>query len=218
MQQAIVDMSRMSPAEIANVHMASAEPVCGLYTDVQLRGPAPVQARSATWRRSPAMVSLLSLLLTEPADAAPVGPPTIERFAGTDAEDRIGRREWSPAHADTLWLRGRVVVKMGEKLEGVAFVNVHVVGTTLEAATDYDGRFMIDLSSLDGTADSITVEVQYIGYTRQERRVRVMQDEELVFDLTNAHDHELVFAVTYKKPPLHKRVWRSIQGLFASEE
>lgn len=120
----IIDMSRLSPAEIAAIHLASAEPVCGRYTDEQLIAK-PHPPRSAAWRRSPAMVSLLSLLLHEPGEVAAVVAPAIERFAG-EALDRTVTTDGSvrePAQ-DSLLLRGRVVERSGGKLEGVPYVNI----------------------------------------------------------------------------------------------
>lgn len=211
----IIDMSRLSPAEIASVHLASAEPVCGRYTDEQLMAKPPHPPRSAGWRRSPAMVSLLALLLHEPADVAGAVPPAIERFAD-EAVDRTVAPHGpvrEPAQ-DSLLLRGRVVERSGGKLEGVPFVNVQVVGTPIGAVTDVDGGFALDLSTLDGTTDSVTVEVIYIGYARQRRRIVLHHTNELVFDLTGTEQDAIVFAVKFKRPPLHKRVWWGIRSIF----
>lgn len=211
----IIDMSRLSSAEIAAVHLASAEPVCGRYTEEQLIAKPLHPPRSAGWRRSPAIVSLLSLLLHEPADVAGAAPPAIERFADLAADRTVTPHEPVREMAqDSLLLRGRVVERSGDKLEGVPFVNVQVVGTPIGAATDVDGGFALDLSVLDGTTDSVTVEVVYIGYARQRRRIALHDTNELVFDFTGLEQREIVFAVKYKRPPLHKRVWWGIRSIF----
>lgn len=214
----IIDMTRLSPAGIAAVHLASAEPVCGRYTDEQLSAKPPHPPRSAAWRRSPAMVSLLSLLLHEPADAAGAAAPAIERIAEKSTDRTITPHgPVREAAQDSLLLRGRVVERSGNKLEGVPFVNVQVVGTPIGAVTDFDGGFALDLSTLDGTTDSVTVEVVFIGYARQRRRIALHHTNALVFDFTGTEQDAIVFAVKYKRPPLHKRVWWGIKGLFTRQ-
>lgn len=217
-EKRIVDMTRLSPAEIAAIHLASAEPVCGRYTGEQLMAKSPHPPRAAAWRRSPAMVSLLSLLLHEPADVACAVPPAIERSAD-EAADRTITTDGSVRETaqDSLLLRGRVVERSGEKLEGVPFVNVQVVGTPIGAVTDINGHFALDLSTLDGVTDSVTVEVVYIGYARQRRRIALHDNDTLIFNFTGLEQREIVYAVKYERPPLHKRVWWGVKGIFTGE-
>lgn len=214
----IIDMTSMSPAEIARVHLSSVEPVCGRYTDEQLTGAPRRPERSVSWRRSPVMVSLVSLLLIEPNDSVAQGNAPIERVAGT-AEDRSvhepGRT--TATSQDGLMLRGRVLERAEKELQGVAFVNVVVVGTNIGAVTDHNGGFILDLSQLEGGADFVTVEAQYIGHARQRRRIVLKETAELVFDFTGTEQREIVYAVKYKRPPMYKRVWWGIKGLFTGE-
>lgn len=88
------------------------------------------------------------------------------------------------------------------------------MGTPIGAVTDVDGGFALDLSALDGTTDSVMVEVVYIGYARQRRRIALHDTNELIFNFTGLEQREIVFAVKYKRPPLHKRVWWGIRSIF----
>lgn len=212
----IIDMTRLTPAEIARIHLSSAEPVCGRYTDEQLSGMPHEIPSSDPWRRSPVVVSLISLLLAEPTESvAQVNVPTEQdaRVAEADAgRDDPMNVTTAP---DSLLVRGRVLERAGKELQGVPFVNVRVLGTDIGAATDFDGGFTLDLSPLEGRMDSVTVEVHFIGYARQQRRIAVHGTNELVFDLTNSVQSAIVYAVKFKRPPLHKRVWWGVRGLFS---
>lgn len=214
----IVDLTRMTPAEIASVHLASAEPVCGRYTEEQLRGAPPETSVSDPWRRAPALVSLVSLLLAEPRDAVAQQTTAVEQSAAATPDRAVPNQQIAAAAvSDSLLLRGRVLERAGKGRAGVPFVNVQVVGTGIGAVTDLEGRFALDLSTLEGSTDSVSVEVLYIGYARQRQRVALRHTGELVFDFTNTEQHVIVYAVKYEKPPLHKRVWRAIKRPFVSE-
>lgn len=164
-------------------------------------------------------MSLVSLMLTEPAESTAAVAPAIERYAVPETARNMADPVVTDVDpADSLLLRGRVVERVGKILQGVPFVNVQVVGTGIIAASDIDGRFVLDLSPLEGHIDPVTVEVLYIGHTRQQRRVPVQGTGELVFDLTGTEDHEIVYAVEFKRPPLYKRVWWGIKGFFRREE
>ncbi len=214
----IVDLTRMTPAEIASVHLASAEPVCGRYTEEQLRG-APLKALvSDPWRRAPALVSLVSLLLAEPRDAVAQQTTVVEQRAAATPDRAVPNQQIAvPAVSDSLILRGRVVERAGKERAGVPFVNVQVVGTGIGAITDHDGRFALDLSTLEGGTDPVSVEVMYVGYARQRQRVALRDPGELVFDFTGTEQHEIVYAVKFEKPPLHKRIWRAIKRPFVRD-
>ncbi|MCC7501014.1 MAG: carboxypeptidase-like regulatory domain-containing protein [Flavobacteriales bacterium] len=209
----IVDFTGMSPGAIAHVHLSSAAPVCGRYTDEQLNGTNNRSAPTTPWRRSPVVVSLLALLLTEPAEATAGEGPALEQSAAA-VRTPDERAPTATAAADSTVLRGRVFTHVGQAPEGLPFVNVVVVGTAIRTSTDFDGHFSLDLTPLDGQADSVLIEVLYVGYRRQQQRVALHRTEDLVFELSDQDLSEIAFAVTYKKPPLHKRIWRGLQRPF----
>lgn len=218
-QKRIVDFTRMTPAEVARVHMSSSAPVCGRYTPEQLNGTGQQPAWSGPWHRSPVVMSLVSMLLTEPAETTAAVAQTIERYAVPEtARNMVDPVVTDVEPADSLLLRGRVVERVGKILQGVPFVNVRVMGAEIIVASDIDGRFVLDLSPLEGRTDSVTLEVLYIGHTRQQRRVPVQGTDELIFDLTGTEIPEIVYAVEFKRPPLYKRVWWGIKGFFRRNE
>lgn len=209
----IIDFTGMSPAAIAQVHLSSSEPVCGRYTDNQLDGTADRTAPAASWRRTPVKVSLLALLLSEPTIATAGGGPVPEQSAPAELTPSA-HPSTASAPVDSTVLRGRVISHAGQVPEGLPFVNVVVVGTAIRTSTDIDGHFTLDLTTLEGLVDSVLIEVLYIGYRRQQRHVALHQRENLVFDMTQQDLSEIAFAVTYKKPPLYKRIWWGLQRPF----
>lgn len=69
---------------------------------------------------------------------------------------------------------------------------VRVVGTRLGAVTNAQGEFHIH----DVRGDSVTLQVSMVGYSTQQRRVAVMNDDDVVFDLcqsdVHAHDVDVI--------------------------
>lgn len=214
----IIDLTRLTPAEIARVHLSNAEPVCGRYTDEQLRWAPHEAPPSDPWRRAPALVSLVSLLLAEPTEAVAQQTAPMEHRAEA-APDRSVPIEQTAGLmvVDSLMMRGRVLERVGEKSEGVPFVNVQVVGTGIGAVTDLEGHFALDLSTLEGSTDPVLVEVMYVGYARQRQHVVLHNTNELVFDFTGKEQNAIVYAVKYKRPAFHKRVWWGVKGFFTGE-
>ena len=207
----IVDFTRMSNAAIAQMHMESMEPVCGMYRVEQLRSPL-VQGRSHTgWRRHPARFSLVSLLLLEPlvstAQEVPVEQVVLKEEE--HAEHGVTVPDAAAATGSVV-LRGRVT----EGGEPVPFVTVFVKGTPLGTTTDFEGRFALDVTELGHVEQQVVLVMQYIGYTTMEQEVDLVRPDDVWFKVEEAEVSLISYSVTYERPPLYKRIWWGMQRPF----
>lgn len=144
----IVDFTRMSATAIAQAHLASDAPVCGMYQEEQLRPPQPPGHAHAGWRTHPTRFSLVSRLLLEPL-VSPAQQVTTEQVVPKpDVNDRSEKAVLGAASAtEPVIIRGQVM----ERGEPVPFVPVIVKGTALGTTTDINGRFALDLTAVADT-------------------------------------------------------------------
>ncbi len=214
----IVDFTGLSNTDVARIHLESDAPVCGMYRDDQLRKPQRPKAKEIGWKAHPAALSLVSMLLVEPAlNAAQAQTPAMEQAGSPNADGVLREQENAavePAPADSLIIRGRVLEQMDTHEEPAAFVGVFVKGTELGTTTDFDGIFSLDITELADSTDSVVLVLNYIGYPRMEQVVPLRDPEEVVFRVTSEDMSIIAYAVEYKKPPLHKRIWLGLQGPF----
>ncbi|MEZ4740523.1 MAG: carboxypeptidase-like regulatory domain-containing protein [Flavobacteriales bacterium] len=210
----IVDFTRMSAAAIARVHMDSDAPVCGMYRKEQLQ-PPPAKVPQAAWKAHPAMLSLVSMLMLEPATstAQAEATPTEMVRPGTGTS---GLEVTVPtaALADSVIIRGRVVERVEQKDEPAAFVVVYVKGTRIGTTTDADGNFALDLTALADSTDSVVLVMRYIGFEQMEQVVSLVEPEAVLFRLAPANLGVVAYYVHYTKPPFYEQIWRSVQRSF----
>ncbi|MBL7937908.1 MAG: carboxypeptidase-like regulatory domain-containing protein [Flavobacteriales bacterium] len=207
----IVDFTRMSDAEIAQAHWASDLPICGMYREDQLQLKQPRGRAHGSWRGHPARFSLVSLLLLEPS-LSPAQDERIEQVAPqADVKERaVLSAPVLPATADPVIIRGQVTVRG----EPVPYVVVSVKGTSLSMITSWDGRFALDLSEIAKTQQRVVVVMRCIGYTAMEQEVDLQRPADMIFNLDDAVNSEVAYAVTIKRIPLYKRIWWGIQRPF----
>lgn len=155
----VYDFRQAKDTEIVRMRAEAPGPVCGIYTQRQLRRGGVVPPRPSRWRTAAAAtgVSLasVSVMPTVQAQVPPVD--TVQTVL--DGAPESPRRSLLVGH-----------VRAGDT--GLPGVNVLVRETSdgplaypTGAATDLDGRFELDLSPLDTTgAETARVEFHYIGY------------------------------------------------------
>ena len=107
-------------------------------------------------------------------------------------------------------IRGQVTVRG----EPVPYVVVSVKGTSLSMTTSWDGRFALDLSEIAKTEQRVVVVMRCIGYTAMEQEVDLQRPADMIFNLDDAVNSEVAYAVTIKRTPLYKRIWWGIQRPF----
>ena len=153
------DFRRTRDAEVARVRAETPGPVCGIYTQRQLRRGGALPPAPSRWR-SVAVAAGVSLA---PAVAAQTEPsprvPTEQTEAAPDSVRQPVRTV----------LAGRVTDADGVELLGA---NVIVRETSegplsepIGVATDLDGRFRLDLSDLGlATGEAARVELGFAGF------------------------------------------------------
>ena len=214
----IVDFSGMNRSELARVHRESDAPVCGMYRADQLRPPS-VPRRNASWWNAPRpFVSLISMLLLEPAlstsmaqesPTEQISDPTIQ-----DQDPAARERLEERVIVEQVVIRGSVWEQHGKERKSLPFVDIHVKGTDIFTRTDFDGSFVLDLSELPDTLRSVVLVMSYIGYVRMEHVVALNNSEKVEFVVTEQDLNATVYAVEYRRPPLHRRIWKGLQRPF----
>lgn len=211
----IVDFTGMQHGEVAKVHRESEGPVCGMYRKDQLQLPAGHRKRVSWWSAPRSFVSLVSLLMLEPALSSanaqeiPVEQahdPGSQRPASAKTRKPDGRLKDGP-----VLIRGSVWEQHGKDRKPVPFVSIFVKGTDLGTVTDLEGHFVLNLSELDDPTGSVVLVMSYVGYARVEREVALEGLETVEFIVGEQDVSMTAYAVQYRRPPLHKRIWMGLQ-------
>lgn len=201
----IVDFTAMSDEAIARTHAFSDAPICGVYRDDQLQ-PHLTRAAKKSALPHPAAFSLLSLLLMEPATCLQAqGTPLEQVLPDRDPKAPAEVRDSASVQRERVIVHGRVMEQLDKGLEPVPFALISARGTDLMAQTDFEGNFSLDLTQIADTTTTVDLDVTFIGFQRQSRTLDLSALKEEEFVLTG--DEAIVFGVTMKKPPLHKRIW-----------
>ncbi len=195
----------------ARIHLESEVPVCGMYRDDQLRMPERPVPKVVGRRSHPAALSLVSLLLLEPAVSSGQEVSTEQVAPHADRVTRPDEAAPAPASREGALLIKGTVTDNGEP---VPFVTVFVKGTDNGTTTDIAGRFVLDLTELATTRKKAVLVMQYIGYTDLEAEVDLDHPADVVFRVEEGALDLTSFSVTYRKPPLHKRIWWGLQRPF----
>lgn len=157
----IVDFRGLSERQIFRLREEG--PVCGAYTDRQLRRYGVLPPRPRRWR---AVALALGLAGTVPAaNAQTYAAATEQTPEASGAKERVAADP-----GDDRMLRGVVLDPYShEPLPGASVV-VHPVGKTdprfLATSTNVDGEFAIDLLALqEATSERhVHLTIRYIGY------------------------------------------------------
>ena len=203
------DFRDVADAEVARVRSETPGPVCGVYTDRQLRrgGALPAAPPRSPGRWLAAWASALAALtLAGKADAQ--ATPSVP----TEAVPHDPASAPTRGVADSVSSVAGLVVdaETGEPLIGAS---VRVEGAQIGAAADIDGRFQIDLSAYDG-GWPITLVASYVGYESETRTVAAPASSvRFALDLDDsAMDLAFYAYVPHRRP---ESVWLRIKrGVF----
>jgi hypothetical protein len=179
-QKTVVDFTHKTDAEIlALLAGAAGGRTCGRFAAGQLGRPlqraapaAPTAARWRTWLAAAgALWGLREGVGTDAKAQAPVewrarywgGPAPAELAAVKKQSDDMSR-------VDTV-VRG--VVLDSTTHEGLPGVTVLFKGTTIGVPTDASGQFRLTIPAEAVAAGEVVLQVNYIGYVTEERRLAV---------------------------------------------
>lgn len=171
----IVDFREKSNYEVALIHATSPEPICGLYTEEQLTFDIPkaTPQKRKPFRHALALAaSLLSLLpkIHAQEDAEKILTSeqlTIQEGNNSAFSSQENKKELvSAVKSDSIILSGRITDNNNEPLIGASIL---VKGHSHGTATDIDGSFILNLTKIFETQDTVTIIYSFIGYKTEEK-------------------------------------------------
>ncbi|MEM1218515.1 MAG: carboxypeptidase-like regulatory domain-containing protein [Bacteroidota bacterium] len=167
-QKCIVDFRGMGAAAIARVHAFSKEPVCGFYTQAQLRNGKESET-PRTWRKWLIPALMFSSFWIKPTTLTAQQPTTVPTeqhpflIPPTPTKERIPDQ----AHhkVDSILVTGKVIDDIsGEPLIGaVVLLDTFEIGTITDFAGNYQLRVPTELAG-----ETLRIGVSYIGYASQQ--------------------------------------------------
>lgn len=208
----IHDFRIMSDREIAEKHLFSDEPVCGVYNKEQLQAPVPIEVKRPRAHFKTLYLAAIGFLFQGVANAQDTIPKpkqvqTDEILRPSNkTQVHIGRATNS---ADSLVFRGTV---FDENNDPVPFAAVVVQGTVMGVSTDFDGKFLIDLTQVLDTVDQVFLEFSSVGYEKQQVLVEADSNREIIIQFQNAE--MIAFSVLVEPIPWHKKWWYKTKNVF----
>ncbi|MEN7551916.1 carboxypeptidase-like regulatory domain-containing protein [Rapidithrix thailandica] len=205
----IRDFRGKSDLEIALTYINSEGPVCGLYSEEQLKNKNVNKARiQNNWWKS-AFLALATLFTSENtlASDAPT-QPQIELLHSENArlgEQVVKGKNKQVSVSDSVEIQGKVTD--ATDMMPIYGIMIVVKETNIHTFTDVDGKYTIQIpNSLWNQGDAALV-FTFIGYAQKE--LTVGPSHSYIHDVSLSRQMELTeFVVSTKRPPLHKRVWR----------
>lgn len=149
-QKKITDFREKSLKEIAEIHVYSDEPVCGIYTEHQLRNEEnPIPIESKPWWRSIkgtylSLASFLLTLSTSAQDSRAVKKPIIEQ-SPFDYQNDVHEDDLQVKH---YLISGIVYNEMGYGLEYANLVIKINSKVLLSVTSNKHGYFELDITSI----------------------------------------------------------------------
>ena len=207
----IIDFTKLSNEDIANAHIRSEEPVCGFYTKEQLTMPKAAEPQLNQKGIKPAFLGLLAMLSTNTLDAQTQEPKAkteqLETEPKTDHNQSI--QKVTIQNASKHIITGIVVQKSENKTpdEPLPFAFIYVKGNdSIRTHTDFEGRYALDVSSLEDTTNRVTIVFATVGFKKIEKTVSLKTEQTVDFILTEDDAHTVTaFYVEVDRPSFIKR-------------
>lgn len=221
----IHDFRKKSLKEIAQIHIESNEAVCGLYNEHHLQfnsnPPPSVSKRNSLSAYALGVTSLLSLqsfLAEAQIDGTKTELPMGKEDTRIVSESKLTKTD--SLKQQTL-IKGTVKFpnSVTDKLEPVPYANVILKTDGVYrkgVVTDFDGCYSLDITEfLNEDEDSVTIEIQLIGYDRTKRKVPLKEPSQQDFILSDKNARMVTFGVVVRAP-WYKRLWSKIKSPFTS--
>ena len=219
-QKCIVDFRKMDAEAIARVHAFSKEPVCGYYTEAQLRNE-PLQGKERLWQKWLVPALAFSSFWLKPNSLLAQQPdsiPTEQHLAIPTpvAENQQGQVK-AQLKTDSILIRGQVVDQA--TAEPLPFASVFIESLEGGAATDFDGFFSIPVP-IDRGGDTIVIGVSYVGYSNLQMEWIIPEEEiatgtrVLTIDQIQLTDELGITAFGVYVAPWPQRAWGRVTAPF----
>ena len=167
-QKTIVDFRKMQPDQVAEIHMFSEEPVCGIYSKKQLL------SHNVTSKKSKSTKSLLSLgffgLLSSftQSEAQSLEETSYELSVERDRQTDLDKKRHLTVKDDTAAVNDSVFIKglVLDPLDQAPLfgVTVYLIGTEIGTISDAKGHYYLDLTSSLEANEDLLVQYSYTGY------------------------------------------------------
>ncbi|MCI4666753.1 MAG: carboxypeptidase-like regulatory domain-containing protein [Bacteroidia bacterium] len=214
-QHFIKDFTKKSWEEIDQIQSSVEGPYCGIYTKKQIEswGQASSKRKIPAQNLLSGMAMLSSsLLLSNGLQAQNPYPqiPQQQILAPQDLQKNPKKEQLPSTSKEDVILKGKVSTK--EDSMPLAGVMVYIKSLRVLGYTDENGEFSLIIPEGILHETSFTITFNYIGYEDQEIAVKNLEKRNFDIYLTPDNNDLAVFYI--ELPPLHKRVWWKIKGIF----
>lgn len=214
----IIDFRHLSDHEVAQIHMFSNEPVCGLYNKKQLAAPSKETAVQQPLKWASLYLGIGGLFFSSPLSSQ----ETVDSLAVIQIDkdkDTIyidGKYE-RPSQVnvvkDTIIITGKVIDHNNEPIIGGTIV---IKDTQIGTVTNFDGNYSLNITKALEDSDKAMLQFSYVGYSNVEIEIdKETIIENNVLDIVLS-DREMIEAIMFytERTPLHKRIWNKIKYAF----
>jgi len=209
----IIDFRDKTDYEIAKTHILSQEPVCGLYSEKQLKGKA-FKPKSIPRSFKILLYSLLPTILLPTKNIDAKNLDRIEQFNRHLQQNAVSIPQPIPSQAiesDSVIIKGKVFdEETYEELIGVTIVSEQM---NYGLVTDIHGDFELKISQED-IKDNLILGFQYLGYATKQIIVTPENQSQFLQVALGTNESQIIEFVIYEKRPLHKRILRGITWPF----
>lgn len=213
-EHTIIDFRDFSDREMAETHTFTKGKVCGLYHPHQLQSVTPENVKKKHFKTF--YLAALGLISTATALQAENNTVKIVQTSVDFTQNPTEQQQTTENEPkkDSLIITGILTEEaIGDVIIGGT---VHIKGTKIGTSSNVDGRYFLDITEQIKTLDEITLVYSYLGH----------ETVEIVIDKANLQANSLkkinvvfkpnleAIAFYVSRPPLHKRIWYKIKGVF----
>lgn len=214
----IVDFRKNSHSEIAQAHLNSSSPICGIYESWQLDHGDP-KPSNKTYPLTKIAASVLSLMSLTTAVEAQEQNRTELTEQQPEPPECVIVKEVKQQQSTRAVIRGRVYEQFESGIqEPVPFANIYVEGTKMGVTSDMDGNYELTIEDSLELDYPLMITAQYIGMTPVSFEIEQGQNEinrDIIFE---SDANIIAFYVSYEEPSLPRRTWNRIKNLFRAKE
>ena len=194
----IIDFRQMSNGDIARTHAFSEESVCGVYRPEQMRLPKKKPPRYRINKRVSLFMASLGFLFSEQVKAQEPVPKerTIKREEIQKMQERAGPFDHGPSISENVMVTGKITDETGN---AVPFATVHVQGTRMGTASDFDGTYVLTIPADSLKMDELVLIFKFVGYATEQLHLGKPEQHKnklVVADMEFEEQSVIAFGVT----------------------
>ena len=165
----ITDFRPLSDKEVAEIHMFSKEPVCGIYREDQLKIEKPIATRikkyskikaKAIWIGLLGLISISDIKASNNSSNHKIEQAEFDKKFKNSNSNNFLEQDSIPKK-EKLIIYGKLKDENGEDLIGGT---IHIKNTRVGTISDVYGYYKLDITEALDTIDQITLVYSYTGY------------------------------------------------------